>query len=408
VNAGTQYVAESVTFLNLLASDKTIGDLVAEGIKGKSYNVVDGAIYRTEDRAGWSIWRYGIVGDTSGATPFWSTDEWTDMKSFNDSAAALPIAGWLFDRSSVDEEVGRCTAIIDKYCIALGVGASNKYNAFIAELKAAGIDKVVKEAQRQYAAYAAVANAARKVDTQYISMRLNSAKAIYSENNNFKVISADPNNAKVAPFTLLGKTMVPVRFLTNFTGVKVKYDSKTMGTTLSYKGITLTLALNAKTMKKVVGKATTNVTLSTPATMVEGKTYIPMRAVAEALGFSVKYDSLSDVIVVSESKLKGAEYDIVNNAGKLELPAGRITIATISAAKTTLSLKKGQSQSLTKSDIIFKPSNASCKLLTYKSSNTKVAEVSTVGKITAKAKGTATITITSNNGKTAKITVKVS
>ena len=54
------------------------------------------------------------------------------------------------------------------------------------------------------------------------------------------------------------------------------------------------------------------------------------------------------------------------------------------------------------------PSNASDKKVIYKSSNSKVVSVSTSGKLTAKKKGTASITVTTANGKkaTCKVTVK--
>ncbi len=56
----------------------------------------------------------------------------------------------------------------------------------------------------------------------------------------------------------------------------------------------------------------------------------------------------------------------------------------------------------------MKPSNATGKAVTWKSSNTKIATVSKTGKVTAVKPGTATITATTANGKKAacKITVK--
>lgn len=53
------------------------------------------------------------------------------------------------------------------------------------------------------------------------------------------------------------------------------------------------------------------------------------------------------------------------------------------------------------------PSNATYKTLTWKSSNTKVAKVSSAGVVTGVSAGTVTITATSHNGKTDSCTVKV-
>ena len=74
---------------------------------------------------------------------------------------------------------------------------------------------------------------------------------------------------------------------------------------------------------------------------------------------------------------------------------------TISLDKTSASLYVGQTTTL-KASVHGLSSTA-----TWKSSNTKVATVSSTGKVTAKAAGTATITVTANGvSKTAKITVK--
>ena len=45
--------------------------------------------------------------------------------------------------------------------------------------------------------------------------------------------------------------------------------------------------------------------------------------------------------------------------------------------------------------------------LTYRSSNPKIASVNAKGKITARKKGTVTITVRSAKGKTAKLKIKV-
>ena len=80
-----------------------------------------------------------------------------------------------------------------------------------------------------------------------------------------------------------------------------------------------------------------------------------------------------------------------------------VTTTKITVSKTSLTLKKGASETLT---VTRKPYNSEDKV-TYKSSNAKVAAVSSSGKITAKKAGKATITITSGKYKaTVKVTVK--
>ena len=71
--------------------------------------------------------------------------------------------------------------------------------------------------------------------------------------------------------------------------------------------------------------------------------------------------------------------------------------------KTELSLKVGETYTLKKT---LTPSNA-YTTYTYTSSKTAVATITSSGKVVAKKAGTAIITITTHNGKTATCTVTV-
>ncbi len=84
----------------------------------------------------------------------------------------------------------------------------------------------------------------------------------------------------------------------------------------------------------------------------------------------------------------------------------QIKVTGVKLNKTFKKLKKGKTYQL---KAVVKPSNATIKTVTYKSSNKKVATVSSNGLVTAKKKGTATITVKTKDGKytaKCKITVK--
>ena len=80
-----------------------------------------------------------------------------------------------------------------------------------------------------------------------------------------------------------------------------------------------------------------------------------------------------------------------------------VEVSAIKLNKTSLTLKKGASEKLTAS---VTPSNATNKNLTWKSSNNSIVEVNS-GTVKAKKNGTATITVSTSNGKkaTCKVTV---
>ena len=84
----------------------------------------------------------------------------------------------------------------------------------------------------------------------------------------------------------------------------------------------------------------------------------------------------------------------------------QVVPTSVALNKTTLTLDTGKTSNL-KATVY--PSNASNKKCTWSSSNTSVATVDKNGKVTAKASGTATITVKTSNGKTAtcKVTVNL-
>ena len=81
----------------------------------------------------------------------------------------------------------------------------------------------------------------------------------------------------------------------------------------------------------------------------------------------------------------------------------QVAPTSVSLNKTSLTLDVGKSYTLTKT---VSPSNAATSY-TWSSSNTSVATVDENGKVTAKQVGTATITVTTANGKTASCNVTV-
>ena len=81
-----------------------------------------------------------------------------------------------------------------------------------------------------------------------------------------------------------------------------------------------------------------------------------------------------------------------------------IPAKSISLNKTNVNMNKGSNLKLT---VNFNPTNTSSKLITWKSSNVKVASVDNNGEVKAITKGTAVITATSLYGKTANCKISV-
>ena len=99
----------------------------------------------------------------------------------------------------------------------------------------------------------------------------------------------------------------------------------------------------------------------------------------------------------------------VDNGGNMsEAVSQAITVRQlvtgISVSPSSVTLEEGQTRQLTAT---ISPGNASNKGVTWSSSSTSIATVSSSGVVTAKAEGTATITVTAQDGSDKKATCKV-
>lgn len=82
----------------------------------------------------------------------------------------------------------------------------------------------------------------------------------------------------------------------------------------------------------------------------------------------------------------------------------KVSAKTVKLNKTSLSITAGKTETLKAS---VSPTDSTDKAVKWSSSNTKIATVDSKGKITGKAKGTATITATVKSAKSAKVKVSV-
>ena len=106
----------------------------------------------------------------------------------------------------------------------------------------------------------------------------------------------DSTNNKVVPFIKNDRTLVPVRFISENMGAKVGWEASTSTVTVEGEGKFIQLVIGSKTMK--VGSK--EVELDVAPEIFEGRTYLPLRSLAETLGKEVFYDR--GLIVISDEK----------------------------------------------------------------------------------------------------------
>lgn len=202
--------------------------------------------------------------------------------------------------------------------------------------------------------------------------------------------------------------------------LKVKYDGKLYTKTFANKAfkpnsnITLaapsvaggwkdasTVSVTGVTLNKIVlelymgGSETLKATI-TPANAtnkyVTWKSSNPAVATVDANGkVTAKSLGTADITVTT----KDGGYTATCRVGVVRRPGGNVSVTGVTLNKTTLTLTKGASETLTAT---IAPTNATNKKVTWTSSDPAVATVDASGKVTGVAKGTATITVTTEDG----------
>lgn len=106
----------------------------------------------------------------------------------------------------------------------------------------------------------------------------------------------DPDNKAVTPFILPpGRTMVPLRFISEAFGAKVEWDGATRTVTITWGSKTIKLTIGVY-IAKVDGK---DVKLDVAPVIREGRTFVPIRFISEAFGADVKWDATERKITIT-------------------------------------------------------------------------------------------------------------
>jgi len=181
--------------------------------------------------------------------------------------------------------------------------------------------------------YPAAAGALARLPAE-AETRLKEAVVLYMGNS-----SAFVNNAlktlDASPVLKYSRTLVPVRFIAESLGAKVDYNAEDKTVTVAYSDRTVKMVLGSRHMT-VNGRQST---LDVPAESIDGRTFIPLRALTEALGKKVFYSG--GLIVVSDCDGildEGADSELIKaiiasfgagNASQKQSSAGALSLKLI-------------------------------------------------------------------------------
>lgn len=153
VNAASKHPEKAVEFLEVINSDKELYNLLSFGIEGKNYKKISDTKIEVIDAQSYNVsnWMIGSVANSyiTGKLP---DTIWEDTKKYNEESSISPLLGFNVDTSSFVAELSNCANVLSEYSDILDQGLVNvdeKYPEFKKELKTAGVNKLVKELQKQ-------------------------------------------------------------------------------------------------------------------------------------------------------------------------------------------------------------------------------------------------------------------
>lgn len=157
IAATSKHPKEAMQLLNLLYTNADLMNLFTYGIKGVDYTVQNG-VAQINQKGGYvsdGCWQFGNCYLTYPYPPY-GKDFWKRVQKWNAQSFVAPLSGFAFNSHSVSAQWDQLATVTARYEQPLFTGSVSEQKQFpkyVAALKAAGSDTVVKEIQAQLDAY---------------------------------------------------------------------------------------------------------------------------------------------------------------------------------------------------------------------------------------------------------------
>ncbi len=115
------------------------------------------------------------------------------------------------------------------------------------------------------------------------------------------------------PTIVQSRTLVPVRFIAEALGYSVGYNSAKNSAVIDNGRIVMYIGTNRA---EIDGKS---VTLDVESTLIDGRTMVPLRVVAETLNCTVDWFGTNRMIVINRKNADGSEIDVFERYAQSEL-----------------------------------------------------------------------------------------
>ncbi len=132
------------------------------------------------------------------------------------------------------------------------------------------------------------------------------------------------------------RTMIPVRFVGEALGADVSWEDNTQSAVISLDGTTVKVPVDSKTITVTKGGSTSTMTMDTQAVVTDGRTCVPIRFVADALGAYVGYSNYYNTVEICRetltkdeiTRLRGYDYRLYGGSRYVTGENGKLAANT--------------------------------------------------------------------------------
>ncbi|WP_274363919.1 ABC transporter substrate-binding protein [Paenibacillus thermotolerans] len=154
ISANSEHPKEAMKFLNLLNTDPYLRNLVDSGIEGVHYKKIgDNVMENLPESKNYDMPTFSLGNIMiTYLNPSDPETKWDEFKKFNEAGKPAPLLGFNFDTSKVTTQIAAVQNVQQEFWAPLMTGTVDP-NVYlpkaIEKFKAAGLDKIIEEAQRQ-------------------------------------------------------------------------------------------------------------------------------------------------------------------------------------------------------------------------------------------------------------------
>ena len=158
ISVNCEHPDKALAFLELLNTDTWLRDSFYYGLEGDNWQYTDtGRVHK--NNTDWTMAGY-TQGTFFQVTPTDDVEinQWDEVKALNEGAKPSVLLGFTFDTTKVQDQIASCTEIHKRYSGEILTAAADPAVAvpqMMDEMRAAGFDEIVAEAQAQVDAFMA-------------------------------------------------------------------------------------------------------------------------------------------------------------------------------------------------------------------------------------------------------------